>query len=141
MLEIYGQGSLLSTMKEHAAALGLEKHIVFHPFSVDIHRKVADASMFVLGSDYEGLSNSMLESMALGLPCIVTDCPCGGAKMMITSYENGILVPVRDVKAMYGAMKYIIDNPEKAAAISRNAAKVRADLAVGNIVAEWERII
>jgi glycosyltransferase involved in cell wall biosynthesis len=60
---------------------------------------------------------------------------------MITSYENGILVPVRDVTAMYEAMKYIIKNPEKAAAISKKAAKVRLDLAVDKIVTEWERII
>lgn len=141
MLEIYGQGSLLPAMKEHVSILGLQRHIIFHPFSVDIHRKVVDASMFVLGSDYEGLSNSMLESMAMGLPCIVTDCPCGGARMVITSYENGILVPVRDAQAMYEAMKYVIKNPEQAAYMSKNATKIRSDLAVDKIITEWERVI
>lgn len=140
-LSLYGDGS----EKEALAAYIEEKHlqagIALYSCRPDIHKKILACSMFVSSSDYEGLSNSMIEAMALGLPCIVTDCPCGGARMIITSGENGILVPMRDVKALYEAMKYIIENPRKAAAISDNAVKVRSDLAAGKIVAEWERIL
>jgi glycosyltransferase involved in cell wall biosynthesis len=61
--------------------------------------------------------------------------------MMITSYENGILVPVRDVQALREAMEYVIENPEKAAAIAESAAKIRLVLAVDKIVSEWEQML
>lgn len=141
VLEIYGEGSCLSELKAYTAALDLEKNILFHPFCLDIHHKILDASIFVLGSDYEGLSNAMLEAMALGLPCVVTDCPGGGARMMIASYENGILVPVGDVQAMYVAMKYMIENPKHAAHMSKNAAKIRSDLAADKIISMWEQLL
>ncbi|MEN6461353.1 MAG: glycosyltransferase [Syntrophomonas sp.] len=140
-LSLYGDGNEKNRIETYIDEKHLRDCISLHGSTPDIHNKILDCAMFVSSSDYEGLSNSMLEAMALGLPCIVTDCPCGGARMMINSYENGILVPVRDVKAMYEAMKYMIENPEKAAAISKNTAKVRLDLAVSKIVTEWERVI
>ena len=54
VLEIFGIGSCLSALKDYAVKLGLEKQIIFYPFAGDIHQKVLDASIFVLGSDYEG---------------------------------------------------------------------------------------
>ncbi|RJE49076.1 hypothetical protein A7K50_07625 [Dehalobacter sp. MCB1] len=140
-LSLYGDGSERNRIETYIDQKHLRHCITVHRSIPDIHEKVIECTMFVSSSDYEGLSNSMIEAMAIGLPCIVTDCPCGGARMMINSYENGILVPVRDVKAMFEAMKYIIENPEKAAAISRNATKVSLDLAVGKIVTEWERMM
>lgn len=140
-LSLYGEGSEKNQLDTYIAKMHLEDFISVRGSIADIHEKVINCAMFVSSSDYEGLSNSMIEAMAIGLPCIVTDCPCGGARMMINSYENGILVPMRDVQAMYEAMKYIIENPEKAAAISEKAAEVKLDLAVGKIITEWERII
>lgn len=57
--------------------------------------------MFVSSSDFEGISNSMLEAMGMGLPVVVTDCPVGGARMVIQDGVNGLLVPVGDTKTMY----------------------------------------
>lgn len=140
-LSFYGDGSEMNRIETYINEKHLQDYISLHSSIPDIHEKIFDCSLFVSSSDYEGLSNSMIEAMALGLPCIVTDCPCGGARMMITSYENGILVPVGDVKAMYEAMKYLIENPEETTMISKKAIKVRSDLAVGKIVTEWERMM
>ena len=49
----------------------------------NVHSYIINASMFVSSSDFEGMSNSMLEAMAIGLPVVCTDCPIGGAKMVI----------------------------------------------------------
>ena len=42
-----------------------------------------DAACFVISSDYEGISNSMIEALAIGIPVVATDCPVGGARMYI----------------------------------------------------------
>ena len=68
--------------------------------------------MFVSSSDFEGISNSMLEALGMGLPVVVTDCPVGGARMVIKSGENGILVPVGDTQAMYEAMRSVLKDPD-----------------------------
>lgn len=140
-LSLYGDGSEKNQIEKYIEKRSLQNCIFLYPSIPDIHEKTKDCAMFVSSSDYEGLSNSMIEAMALGLPCIVTDCPCGGGRMMISSYENGILVPVRDVEAMYKAMKYVIENPGKAVYMSENAAKLRSDLAIDKIAAEWERML
>jgi glycosyltransferase involved in cell wall biosynthesis len=111
-LAIYGDGSEKKHIETYITKMLLEDCISVYESIPNIHEKIIDCAMFISSSDYEGLSNSMIEAMALGLPCVVTDCPCGGARMMITSYENGILVPVGDIQTMYEAMKYIIENPE-----------------------------
>jgi len=141
MLSIYGNGSEKKQIQNYIADKQLNDCIFLYECVPDIHERITDCAMYVSSSDYEGLSNSMIEAMAIGLPCIVTDCPCGGARMLIRSGENGVLVPVRDVKAMYKAMKDVIENPEKAADLSRNAANVRLSLSTGKVTTEWERLL
>ena len=63
--------------------------------------------------------------MAIGLPCVCTDCFGGGARMMIEDGVNGLLVPIRDANALYLAMKKIIENPGLAEELSKNAVKIR----------------
>lgn len=107
----------------------------------DIHNEIIGYSMFVSSSYFEGMSNSMLEAMAIGLPTICTDCPAGGARAIIKDHENGILVPVNDAKAMCKAMCEVADNPELAEKLSINGTKLKEDLAVDKIVNQWMEII
>lgn len=89
--------------------------------------------MFVLSSDYEGISNSMIEALAMGIPVISTDCPAGGSRMYIKNNENGILVPVGDKKALAEAMMKLAGNPEFAKQLSVNALKVKEQYALEKI--------
>ncbi len=107
-LVIYGQGVLEDELRAQIKALNLENRILLPGFASNILEKVAPCSMYVSSSDFEGISNSMLEALGMGLPAVVTDCPVGGARMVINSGENGILVPVGDTKAMYEAMRSIL---------------------------------
>ncbi len=137
-LNIYGEGHLLNTLVEMCGILGIGDKVSFKGFSNDIHNLVKDAAMFVLPSNYEGLSNSMLEAMALGIPTICTDCPIGGAKMMIEDGYNGMLVPLNDKEALVKSMRRIAEDSEFANTLSKNAVKIRAKLDVGIIAKQWE---
>ena len=140
-LVIYGDGSFKEELEEYIKEKKLEHKIEVNHFEQDVHRKVVDSCMFVSSSNYEGISNSMLEAMGIGLPTICTDCPCGGARMMIENNVNGILVPVEDVQSMYNAMKKIIENPEFAENLSKNATKIKEKLNQDKICKMWVEIL
>ncbi len=140
-LKIFGDGEESMELKEISKQLNVEGSVEINPASDNIHQLVLNARMFVLPSDYEGLSNSMLEAMAIGLPTICTDCPCGGARMIIKNNDNGILIPVRDAGALYGAMCKIADDRELAERLSSEGAKLRESLSVETISREWLKLI
>lgn len=107
----------------------------------NIHEVIKDYKMFVSSSDFEGMSNSMLEAVAIGLPVVCTDCPAGGARAVIRDYENGILVPVRDEEKLYLAMKEVIEDSELAERLSQNAIIIREEQSVEKIIEQWMEII
>lgn len=120
---------------------GCSDHIHVLPARKDIHEYVKDYAMFVSSSDFEGMSNSMLEAMAIGLPVVCTDCPAGGARAVIRDHENGLLVPIKDAKALYEAMKEIIDDPNLSLKLSNNAVLLREELSEDKIMAQWEEVL
>ena len=140
-LILYGKGSQHGQLEELAQELGIREKVDFPGFSRNVHEQILSAGMFVLPSDYEGLSNSMLEAMAIGLPVICTDSPPGGARMFITHQENGILVPVRDEESLCGALTYMAEHQEQAKAMGQKAAGVRRDLETSRICEKWEAVV
>lgn len=117
--------------------LKLEEYVFVLPPTADVHQRILDSAMFVSSSDYEGLSNSMIEAMAIGLPCVCTDCLGGGTREVMVDGENGLIVPMNDVDATYHAMKRFIENPEFAEQCGRNATKIREKLDVKRIAQQW----
>lgn len=139
-LSIFGDGKELVGILQYIKQKGLEKVVSVYPAINDIHTRVYKSMMFVSSSDYEGLSNSMIEAMAIGLPTICTDCPCGGARMVIKNGVNGVLVPVRDVDALARAMNVVANDEELRTRLKYEGPKVRMILSTKEIVKEWERI-
>lgn len=141
VFEIYGKGELEQELKNYVSSLGLDGVIKFKGFCNDVHSKIVDASIFLISSDFEGLSNSMIESMALGIPTVATDCPIGGARMVIRSGNNGYLVPVNNQEKMVEAMNRIADDTQLAETMSKNAYAIRKELSVDRISQEWKNVI
>lgn len=120
---------------------------MFRGFSSHVLADIRTAAMYVLSSDYEGISNSMLEAMALGLPVIATDCPIGGSRMYIRDGVNGLLVPVGDEEALARAMGRLADEPAFGESLGREAVKLRGELTTAKIadkflasaVSEWRQ--
>lgn len=124
-LAIYGKGAHQDYLQEHINSLKLSNRVELRPYDSKVHDIVKDAAMFVSFANYEGLSNSMLEAMAIGMPVICSDCPPGGARLMITHGENGLLVPVGDEEKLSEAMVYMLTHPEEAEAMGIKAANIR----------------
>ena len=89
--------------------LGLSEYVTFinglsHKEAID---KISESDLFLLSSVGEGISNVVLEAMALGIPVISTDC--GGMGEVIRNSKNGFLVPVRDSESMAKAIQNFND--------------------------------
>lgn len=140
-LIIYGEGPLKRDLIDLSNSLGLSNRVKF-PGRVDnINEKIYDASILVLSSDFEGMPNSLLEAMALGLPVVSTDCPPGGTKSIINNYENGVLVPVGDIDKMARSMERVIIDKEFAEKIGKNASSIQNEYSRENVINEWENFI
>lgn len=139
--EIYGKGSLYGELADYIASRKLQGRVHLMGNSNTLYTDILDAGMFILSSDFEGMSNSMLEAMALGIPTISTDYPSGGARAVIRDGENGLLIGVGDTDGLYRAMKRIIEEPELAARLSKNGAALRRELSVEKIARQWLEFI
>ena len=76
----------------------------------EVLKKISECDLFFLPSLEEGISNAVLEAMALGVLVISTDC--GGMGEIIKNGKNGFLVPVRDADSMAGTIRKFIDLDE-----------------------------
>ena len=119
--DIYGDGELRKELQDHIDRLALHNRIHLIPSRSDVFDCIYKASLFVLASDYEGMPNALMEAMALGLPCISTDCRPGGARTLIEDGVSGVIVPCRDVEKLSGAMEYVLNNPDKGEMFAQNA--------------------
>lgn len=141
ILKIYGTGLVEEEIQKYIYKKEASAYIKMEGFSKEIHRHIVDCAGYLSSSDYEGLSNSMLEALAIGLPCVCTDCPIGGAHMMIENNKNGLLVPVGDASAMASAITKIIENPLLSEHLSIEAEKIRNKLDEKKICIQWEKLM
>lgn len=140
-LEIYGEGPLKTQMEAYADKLGLTDSVTFAGYTSNIHKIMQTAAAFTLSSDYEGISNAMLEALAIGIPVAVTDCPAGGARMFVENHINGLLVPVGDSMALGRALTFLVHHREEAVAMGQKAQSIRSRLATSRIVDSWEEFL
>lgn len=98
-LNIFGKGTCGNELKALAISKGLDDSVCFKGWTQNAIGDYLNHDIFVLSSNYEGMPNSLMEAMAVGLPCVSTDCETGPADL-ITDRENGFLVPVGDSETM-----------------------------------------
>lgn len=136
-LHIYGDGELKEELEKQIKESNIEDKVFLEGNVDNIKTHIYNAKMFVLSSDYEGMPNALMEAMALGIPCISTDCPCGGPSFLIKNGENGILVNVNDIDALEKAMTDLIEDNSKAKKIGLNASKIGEQLSEKVINKKW----
>jgi len=139
-LKIYGKGPLKEELEACADELGIIESVCFADFDANVLEKIRDSAMYVLSSNYEGISNSLLEAMTMGLPVISTDCPIGGSRMLINDHENGVLIPVGDRTALANAMIELAKDKDMAEKLSVEAAKTREKYSVERVANMWKSL-
>ena len=117
--------------------MGLGDKVIFHGLVKNVLAHINKASIYVSSSDYEGISNAMLEALALGLPTICTDCPIGGARMTIKDGVNGLLAPVGDRDKLADAMIRLLGDREYAERLGKKGREIVKELTEEKIAEEW----
>ena len=140
-LEIYGKGEeeeeLLTLIKQ----LNLIDRVKLKGISDNIPNVLKKAKLFVLSSDYEGMPNCLMEAMAVGVPCIATNCPCGGPRALICNDINGILIPINDKECMSNAIFSVLNNESMAHTLGENARKKAEEFHPDIIFKQWKSFI
>ena len=136
-LYIWGEGAERTNIEGYIRKLGIEKSVFLPGVTENIYMEIYEASLFILPSDFEGMPNALIEAMALGIPCISTDCPCGGPRELIKNGKNGILVPINDKEALVNGIYSLLNNKEHATEIGYEAFKIREKLCYDTICNKW----
>lgn len=134
ILELYGNGKDESYLRNLAKE---NKNIKFMGVTNDIVSSIQNAAMFVLSSDFEGIPNALLEAMSLGIPCITTNYSPGGANLIISNRENGLIVERNDVDSLAKKMEEFIDNASFSERCGKMGHKTVINLNDKAIIEKW----
>lgn len=138
-LSIYGEGLLKNDLQRLINELQLENAAFLHDRSMNVHQEIADAEFFVLSSDFEGLSNALLESMYMGMPCISTDCE--GSVDVIENGINGILVPRKNEDELVKAMLIMAEDEDLRTRLGEKAKESMKRYDRKVVAEEWINVI
>ena len=147
-LIIYGEGPYrkeleaeIDKLDKESPRLNFLDRVILAGDSDNVAEEILRSSIYVLPSDTEGLPNALLEAMSLGLPCISTDCPCGGPRSVIRDGENGLLVPVGNVELMTNALRKLLIDESLRKQIGRAAVNIREVCSLEAIMKKWKLIL
>ena len=137
---ILGDGPLKEELVRQANSLGLWGYVYFEGFQEDVRPYLQAGSAFILTSHLEGFPLSVLEAMACGLPCIVTDV--GGSAEAVKDQVVGLVIPPASVEAATDAIIDLATHPDKSAEMaSRTRDTVRKSFDIENKIDELKRVI
>lgn len=138
-LFIYGEGPERNVYEQEIAEKGLIKSVSMPGKTEHILEEMNCSEIFVMTSDFEGMSNAMLEAICIGLPVITTNV--SGAKDLIEDGVNGYIVEKGDTDGFTDALRKLLSN-ENLRIKMGNANRSKAqDFKINRIVDQWEYLI
>ncbi|MGY8870326.1 MAG: TIGR03088 family PEP-CTERM/XrtA system glycosyltransferase [Pseudomonadales bacterium] len=143
-LVIVGDGPLFAALKEQVHDLGLDEKVWLAGDRKDIPALLRSMDIFVLPSLGEGISNTVLEAMATGLPVIATRV--GGNPELVDDQNTGVLVPVGNSEELARVLLDIVNDKDKLSAMgAAGLAKVQKqfhwDITVANYLAVYDELL
>jgi GalNAc-alpha-(1->4)-GalNAc-alpha-(1->3)-diNAcBac-PP-undecaprenol alpha-1,4-N-acetyl-D-galactosaminyltransferase len=139
ILTLWGEGEDRAKLESLIQEKGLEKKVKLPGATKNIFQEMAKGSIFILSSRFEGMPNALCEAMALGLAVVSTDCPTG-PRELITPFEDGLLVPVDDVKALAEAMALLMQDPKMRKSFGEKASLKMKKYSIHHISSLWEKV-
>lgn len=140
VLKIFGEGSLKDKLQNRIDELGLQEKIYLMGAKQDVLEWIKESFCFILSSDFEGLPNSLIEAMCIGMPCISTDCSPGGARELLSN-QRGLIVPCGDKMKLAEAINMYFEKKDIAMQYGEEAFGLRREIEAGIVAKEWVNLI
>ena len=138
-LVLSGDGPLRDALLARAAALGIQNQVRLLGHRKDVEVVLAALDVFVLSSVSEGLSNTILEAMATGLPVVATRV--GGADELVRDGETGLLVAPGSPREMAAALgRFVTDRAARRTMGAAGRDRVEAEFALSTMVQRYEAL-
>lgn len=112
VLEIYGEGEERPKLEELIARWELGDFCKLMGRTQNVEAALKETDLFVMSSDYEGMPNALIEAMAMGVPCISSDCRTG-PKGLIREGETGLLFETGNADALAEKLTWALNHPER----------------------------
>lgn len=138
-LVIWGEGPERAALEAQRDALGLRGRVSLPGISREPCGWLRTAEAFVLSSEYEGWGNVLAEAMSAGLPVVSFDCDFGPSEM-ITHGHDGLLVENGSVPALAGALRDLLTDPARRAALGDAASATAQRFRIDEIAAQWDAL-
>lgn len=116
---------------------GLTDNVIMPGVINDVQETIKDSQIYLLTSDYEGIPNSLLEAMSIGLPCLSTDCRPGGASFLIKDGFNGLLAPCGNPQILAEKLCWFAEHPHEADIMGEKAKNIAKTLSEEKIKDLW----
>ena len=129
-LILLGDGNRRAHLEQRIAELGLEDRVDLHGFTSNPYAYMANASLFVLSSVYEGLPTVLIEALACGCPVVSTNCP-SGPREALEEGRWGALVPMHDDDALANAIQESLDTPHDRQELRRRGRTFNVEASIG----------
>ena len=135
-IEIFGDGDLKTTLNNKITEYNLSDSMKIHNPTDKIFDEYNNSSIYVLSSRFEGFPLVLLEAMSCGLPCVAFDCPHGPSDI-ITHGEDGLIVPLGDIRKLAEAIEWMITHREERLRMSNNARLKAQRYTAEAIMPQW----
>lgn len=138
-LLLVGDGPERDWLERFARDLNVEERVKFVGHRADAADLLPLLDVFCLASDFEGMSNSIMEAMAVGLPVVASDIPPN--RELVVDGQTGYLVPVGDRAAFARTALSLIERPDMAAQLGNaGRSRMQTDFSIGQMVAGYENL-
>ena len=138
-LKVFGDGPDKEKCETYISEIGCDWNIKLLGEPDDVTGRIYPSEIFVLTSNYEGMPNTLLSAMSIGMPCISTDC--GGVRDLIQNGQSGVIVDKNDTKTMSEALSFLADNDEIRNRLGENARTMMQFFTAEKILPLWEEAI
>lgn len=138
-LRIYGSGTQADKLSRQARSLGLHNNVAFMGATSDVEGEMAKASLHVITSRFEGFGMTIVEAFAAGVPVVSFDCP-QGPREIITSGQDGMLVPDGDTDAFADALLSLMDDPDEMRRLVANGKETALRYRISKVADQWDEV-
>ena len=136
-LVIYGEGPLREELEKLVNDLDLNERVLLPGVTDNVINKLIESKLFCLSSNYEGMSNALIEAICVGLPVITTKV--AGTEELIKEGTNGNVVEIGDIEAMAIAMRNILSDEEKMKRYGSANKDMASIFKTDSIIEQWEK--